>query len=399
MKKIVLILALLLGFNSAFAVNELSFIYINGSNNNDEKMKNWYENGVKKLHPVLRKKFLKNSTIKKYYKEFDETLAIKEDPVIFFWGDKSKTDLDFVRKQLDLSKAISSSGAYFARSLIAQYLHDAIWVQKTHNMLPVLEDLDKTVKQEADSGNSVVLYGYSAGTFVTYQYLFNKLPYINLENLFETLKADKDIIDFIKENPRKNTCISALSYDYAGIGNVSGAGHIILNQDKEQLKKNYLMIDDMTQKACAPEGRVVGVVNFACPIVLFYSDISDDNYELNFYNRLMNKYIMENGIFMLTVNFCEDPLGFPTGRNLTAKEIEQRLGVSINNPTGVIYDDSGVWSKRWFAFAHTSYWTARGTFSKAIVKDFVNGYKFQYDEKYQKKILKRKSKRSELGDD
>ena len=383
MRKILLIFILMLGFNLVCNANELSFIYINGSNNNDEKMKNWYENGVKKLHPVLRKRFLKNSAIKKYYKEFDDKLAIKEEPVIFFWGDKSKTDLDFVKKQLDISKAISSSGAYFARSLIAQYLHDAIWVQKTHNMLPVLDELNKTVEKEADSGHDVILYGYSAGTFVTYQYLFNKLPYINPEKLFETLNADKDVIDFVKANPRKNTCISALSYNYAGIGNVSSAGHLILNQNKEQLKKNYLTIDDMTQKACAPEGRVKGVVNFACPIVLFYSDISDNNYELNFYNRLMIKYIMEHGIFMLTVNFREDPLGFPTSRNLTAKEIEQRLGVSINNPTGVIYDDSGVWSKRCFALAHTSYWTARGTFSKAIVKDFVNGYKFQYDEKYQ----------------
>ncbi len=399
MKKILLILVLLFGFNLVCEANELSFIYINGSNNNDEKMKNWYENGVKKLHPVLRKKFLKNSAIKKYYKGFDDKLAIKEEPVIFFWGDKSKTDLDFVKKQLDISKAISSSGAYFARSLIAQYLHDAIWVQKTHNMLPVLEDLNKAVKQEADKGNDVILYGYSAGTFVTYQYLFSKLPYINLEKLFETLNADKDIVDFVKANPRKDTCISALSYNYAEIGNVSGAGHLILNQNKEQLKKNYLMIDDMTEKACAPKGRVKGVVNFACPIVLFYSDISDDNYELNFYNRLMIKYVMENGIFMLTVNFREDPLGFPTSRNLTAKEIEQRLGVKIENPTGVIYDDSGVWSKRCFALAHTSYWSARGTFSRAIVKNFVNGYKFQYDEKYQNKIIKRNRKRSELSEE
>ncbi len=397
MRKIFLIFILMLGMNLVCNANELSFIYINGSNNNDEKMKNWYENGVNKLHPVLRKRFLKNSAIKKYYKGFDDKLAIKEEPVIFFWGDKSKTDLDFVKKQLNISKAISSSGAYFARSLISQYLHDALWVQKTHNMLPILDELNEAVKKEVASGDDVILYGYSAGTFVTYQYLFNKLPYINLEKLFETLNADKDVIDFVKANPRKNTCISALSYDYAGIGNVSSAGHLILNQNKEQLKKNYLTIDDMTQKACAPEGRVKGVVNFACPIVLFYSDISDNNYELNFYNRLMIKYIMEHGIFMLTVNFREDPLGFPTSRNLTAKEIEQRLGVSINNPTGVIYDDSGVWSKRCFALAHTSYWTARGTFSKAIVKDFVNGYKFQYDEKYQKKILKRKSKKSELG--
>ena len=136
MKKILLILILgvnigiIFGFNSAFAADNLSFIYINGSNNNDEKMKNWYENGVNKLHHVLRKKFIKNSAIKKYYKGLHSNVNVKEEPVIFFWGDKSKADLDFVKKQLDLSKAVSSSGAYFARSLITQYMHDAIWVQK-----------------------------------------------------------------------------------------------------------------------------------------------------------------------------------------------------------------------------------------------------------------------------
>ncbi len=396
MKKIVLILALLLGFNSVFASNELSFIYINGSNNNDEKMKTWYKNGVHKLHPVLRKKFIKNLAIKHYYKALGSEINIKEQPVIYFWGDKSKNDLDYVKGQLDLSKAISSSGAYFARSLIAQYLHDAIWVQKPHNMIPILDELNQSVKKEAENGNDVILYGYSAGTFVTYEYLFNKLAYINLEKLFEALNADKDVVDFVKANPRKDTCISALSYDYAGIGNVSSAGHLILNQNKEQLKKNYLNIDNMTELACAPEGKVKGVVNFACPLVLFYSDISDSNYELNFYNKLMIKYIMENGIFMLTVNFREDPLGFPTSRNLTSKEIEERLGFEIENPTGVIYDNSSVWSKRMFALAHTSYWTARGTFSNAIVKSFVNGYKFQYDEKYQAKVIKKHSKKSEL---
>ena len=396
MKRIALILVLLLGFNFAYASEELSFIYINGSNNNDEKMKNWYENGVQKLHPVLRKKFIKNSAIKNYYRSFGSNISIKKEPAIFFWGDKSKNDLNFVKSQLDISKAISSSGAYFARSLIAQYLHDAIWVQKPHNMIPILDELNLSVKKEADAGNDVILYGYSAGTFVTYEYLFNKLSYINLGKLFAALNTDKDILDFVKANPKGNTCISALSYDYAGIGSLSSEGHLILNQNKEELKKNYLKIDDMTKLACAPEGKVKGIVNFACPIVLFYSDISDPNYELNFYNKLMIKYIMENGIFMLTVNFREDPLGFPTSRNLTAKEIEERLGFEIVNPSGVIYDNSGVWSKRMFALAHTSYWSARGTFSKAVVNSFVNGYKFQYDEKYQAKVIKRHSKKSEL---
>ena len=395
MKRFIVILCLILTCNCSFAADNLSFIYINGSNNNDEKMKNWYETGVRKLHPVLKKKFIKNRSVKKYYSQLGG-LNIKDEPVIFFWGDKSKADLDFVKKQLNISKAISSTGAYIARSLIAQYLHDAIWVQKHHNMLPILEELNDTVKKEADEGNEVILYGYSAGTFVTYEYLFNKLPYINPQQIFEILSTDEDFLNFVKQHPMKNTCISALSYRYAGIGNVSGSGHLILNQNKDKLKQNYLKLDEMTQKACIPKGKVKGIVNFASPLVLFYSDMSDPNNEQNFYNNLMVKYIMENGIFMITVNFREDPLGFPSNRNLTVEEMENIITLPIENPSGVIFDNSGAWSKRPFVLAHTSYWNAKGTFSNAVVKSFVNGYKFQYDPKYQKKIIKKNSKKSEL---
>ena len=396
MKKILLIITcFIFSFNPIYAHDNLSFVYINGSNNNDEKMKNWYENGVHKLHPVLRKKFIKNSAIKKYYSQLGG-INVKEDPVIFFWGDKSKNELDFVKRQLDISKAISSSGAYIARSLIAQYMHDAIWVQKTHNMLPILDELNGIVKKEADEGNNVILYGYSAGTFVTYQYLFNKLPYIKVEKLFEILAPDSEILSFVKANPVHDTCISALSYKYAGVGNISSSGHMILNQNKEALKKNYLKIDEMTKIACIPNGKVKGVVNFASPLVLFYSDMSDPDYELDFYQTLLIKHIFENGIFMITVNFREDPLGFPTNKNLTIQEVEKALEVPIENPSGVIYDNSSVWSKRPFVLAHTSYWTARGAFAKAVVNSFVNGYKFQYDEKYQQKVIKKHSKKSEL---
>ncbi len=395
MKKIIIILCLIFAINCSQAAENLSFIYINGSNNNDDKMKNWYETGVRKLHPVLRKKFIKNHSIKKYYSQLGK-LNIEKEPVIFFWGNKSKVDLDFVKDQLDLSKAISSTGAYIVRSLLAQYFHDAIWVQKSHNMLPILEELNDVVKNEADKGNSVILYGYSAGTFVTYEYLFNKLPYINMENLFETLSVDKDILDFVKANPMNDTCISALSYQYAGVGNISNTGHMILNQDKNKLKQNYLKLNEMTKIACVPDGKVKGVVNFASPLVLFYSDMSDPDYEQTYYNKLAIKYIMEHGIFMLTVNFREDPIGFPTNHNLTADEIAKTINLPIKNPSGVIYDNSSVWSKRPCVFAHTSYWSARKPFSKGVVNSFVNGYKFQYDPQYQEKVLKRNKKKSEL---
>ena len=395
MKKFILLLCLIFSINYSYAADNLSFIYINGSNNNDEKMKNWYEKGVKKLHPVLKKKFIKNHSIKNYYSQLGG-LNIKDEPVIFFWGDKSKKDLDFVKQQLNLSKAISSSGAFIARNLLTQYLHDAIWIQKTHNMLPILDELNDVVKKEAEEGNDVILYGYSAGTFVTFEYLFNKLPYINIEKLFTALSADSEVLEFVKSNPMEDTCISALSYQYAGIGDISSSGHMILNQNPEKLKQNYLKINEMTEKACVPKGKLKGIVNFASPIVLFYSDISDPNYEQNFYNKMAVKYIMENGIFMITVNFREDPLGYPMNHNMTAEEIAETINLPIENPSGVIFDNSSVWSKRPFVLAHTAYWNAKGTFSKAVVKSFVNGYKFQYDSKYQSKVIKRNSKKSEL---
>ncbi len=396
MKKIfVLLFTLLIGINSANAAGNLSFVYINGSNNNDKKMHDWYFKGVEKLHPVMRKKFLKNRAIKKYYHGIGN-LNIKEEPVIFFWGYNSKQDLAYVKKQLEISKMVSSSGAYLVRSLITQYMHDAIWVQKPHNMIPILDELNEKIKAEANSGNEVILYGYSAGTFVTYEYMFNKLRYLNLEKLFSKLDMDEDFMNFIKANPQNDTCISAMSSEYGGIGTVSPAGHIILNGNKKQLKENYLKLNKMTEKACAPDGKIRGIVNFASPLPLFYSDISDENYAPNYYNRIMIKYILENGIFMITVNFKEDPLGFPTSNNLTIKDIANRLDLTIENPSGVIYDNSGVWSKRMFPFAHTSYWTARRAFSNAVVKSFVNGYKFQYDEKFQKKMLKKDSKKLEL---
>lgn len=396
MKKILLTLCALLIVQTAVPAQttNLTFMYINGSNNNDTKMKDWYIKGVNKLHPVMKKNFEKDETIKNWSKE--NQLIINSEPQIFFWGYNSKTDLDFVKDRINISKAFSSTLAYEIRSLLTQFLHDAIWVQKTHNMLPILDELNDRVKEQADKEQNVILYGYSAGSFVTYQYLLYKLPYINLEKLFKALNADEETLKFIHDNPQNDTCLSALSYNKGNIGAITNTGHLVLNQNNEKLKENYLNINQATEKYCAPKGYVRGVVNFASPVPLFYSDMADPNYDLNFYNKYLTKYIYENGIYFLTVNFKEDPLGFPSSRNLTVTQLEELLDLKIENPTGVIFDNSSVWSKRSALFAHTSYWSARNTFAKSVVKSFVNGTKFQYDKEYQNKVLKKKNKKSEV---
>ncbi len=377
MKKILCLLAAILLFqNISLAQNSISFVYINGSNNNDEKMKNWFEKGVTKLHPVMKKSFEKNEEAASLFLNNGQ-YNINPAAEIFFWGDKSKNDLEFVEQQLDLSKAFSPTIAYGVRSLIAGFLHDAIWVQKSHHMLPILDDLHKTVLNEYSKGNQVVLFGYSAGSFITYEYLFNKLPYLNAADLFDVAGADDYVRKFVSDNPRKDTCISALSK--AGLGAVTSDGRLRFNRDRESFKKIYLNMDDYTNQACIPEGAVKGIVNFASPLVLFYSDLSDSDYELTYYNRFMLKYMLENNLFMLTVNFKEDPMGFPTTKNLTIKELSEKARINVINPGGFVYDNSKVWSRRTFLLAHTSYWSARKIFSKAVAQSFVDGYKFMLE--------------------
>ena len=395
MKKIVsgiFIFLFLSVLQNSCSASEVSFIYINGSNNNNEKMKNWFEKGVNKLHPVLKKRFEENEQIKQLMLS-SEGLNIAENPEIFFWGDLSKTDLEFVHQQLDISKNFSPTVAYQVRSLITQYMHDAIWVQKSHHMQQIEQNLNEKIKKEQESGRSVILYGYSAGTFITYEYLFNTLTYINLSELFNAIKVSDEVREFVKNNPRKDTCIAALAEGKIGV--VSSGGKLIFDNNDESLKKHYLEMDIATEKVCSPKGAVRGVVNFASPLVLFYSDLADSDYELTYYNKLMLKYIMENGLFMLTVNFREDPLGFPTSKNLTYEEMEELLKFQFANPSGFVFDNSSAWSWRPFFLAHTSYWSAKKQFSKAVVNSIVEGYRYQYDKTYRAKMQK-KSKKYEL---
>lgn len=375
-------MAIFLFQNVSLASGNVSFLYINGSNNNDEKMKNWFEKGVTKLHPVMKKSFEKNQEASALLLKNGQ-YSINSDARIFFWGDKSKNDLEFVEQQLDLSKAFSPTIAYGVRSLMAGFLHDAIWVQKSHHMLPIVDDLHKNVVDEYNNGNQVILFGYSAGSFITYEYLFNKLPYLNAEDLFDVAGADEDARRFISENPRKNTCISAISK--AGLGAVTSDGRLRFNKDKESFKQMYLKLDEFTENACVPQGAVKGIVNFASPLVLFYSDLADSDYELTYYNRFMLKYMLENNLFMLTVNFKEDPMGFPTTKNLTVKELSEKAKIDVINPSGFVYDNSTVWSRRTFLLAHTSYWTARKIFSKAVAQSFVDGYKYMLDKQIEVK--------------
>lgn len=385
MKKILIsILFVLFIQTNCFARTGITFLYINGSNNNDQKMKNWYENGVRKLHPYMKEAFEKDPLAQQYFLK-NGYYFINESPDIFFWGDKSHADLSFVEKNLAISKSFSSWSAYQIRSALTKFLHDAIWIQKYHNMSPVLEDLHKMVKEEDKKGNKVVLYGYSAGSFVTYEYLQSRLPYINIVDFFNKVGISDEEKDFVTKHPMKDTCMSAIGD--AKLAVLSASGHIYPNPDYNLFKKYYMNLDESTDNVCVPNHALKGIVNFASPLVLFYSDLSDPRFELTYYNRLLFKYIIENDMFWITVNYRADPLGFPGGRNLTLEEIKKVAGVDINPNAGFIYDQSDTWGRNSALATHTSYWATRKIFSRAVVRAYVNGYRHQYDDGLKSKTI------------
>lgn len=385
MKKIFISLFFVLILQTnCFAQTGITFLYINGSNNNDAKMKSWYENGVKKLHPHMKREFENNSLAQKYLLK-DGKYLINKEPSIFFWGYKSHDDLSFVEKNLAISKSFSTWLAYQIRYALTCFLHDAIWVQKYHNMSPILQDLHEMVKSESSKGNNVVLYGYSAGSFITYEYLQSRLPYINVVDFFNKVGVPDEEKNFVYKHPMKNTCMAAVADSKLAV--FTAAGHIVPNPNPDLFKKNYLQLNASTDNICVPNHAIKGIVNFASPLVLFYSDLSDPNFDLTYYNRLLFKYIIENDMFWITVNYRADPLGFPGGRNLTIEEMEQAANIDIEPHAGFIYDQSDTWGRNSALATHTSYWTTCKIFSRAVVKAYVNGYRHQYDDNFKQKTI------------
>ena len=282
MKKIFIFLILFLfsfGFstpNPAIAIEnptEITFIYINGSNNlaykNRLKFKVAFVEDVKKLHPQIKERFEKDEMIKDVFLE-NGKYAINPEPVTFYWGDRSLNVVETLDKDLKSASKYSPKIAHQARTIFAHCLHDAVWVQKQQNMMSVLDDLHKVVANELSKGKKVVILGYSAGSFVTYQYYLNKADSIVPKEIING-QYDPEIEEFISNTEIKPTCFDAL-VDADLIKYNPQTGKYSTNKDIALFKKNYAKLDDYTNKTCFAGGDVKGVIGFASPMRLFYSD-------------------------------------------------------------------------------------------------------------------------------
>lgn len=374
MKKILLILllgVLITPVSFCEETKEIQFIYINGSNNNDKKMKKWFFEGMTKMHPHMLSAFNSSSFINEKLLENGKYI-ISEKPEACFWGDKSSDEIESINEDLKFTQMFSPKLAQTVRKLLAHYLHDAIWVSHYRNMHPVLDDLHKQVVQNYEQNKSVILLGYSAGAFVTYEYIFNKLPNIDAYDYFNSTYVSEKFKTYIKENPKKMTCMDALIHSNLAV--YSAEGKLVPNINIDDSKDFYDKLDEYTCKECIPDGALKGIINFGSPLVLFYSDISNPTYPLTYYNKLLYKYLLENDMFWLTVNYADDPLGYPTTKNLSYVDIQDKIKLPMTPNNGFLYSKSDIKSRRTFIGAHTSYWATSKKFSKAVVEAYKEGY-------------------------
>ena len=383
MKKIAILLACffsILSVNIAEAVEQssgISFIYINGSNNlaynNRLKFKTAFVENVKKLHPQIKQRFEQDELINEIFLQ-NGRYKINPEPITFYWGDRSLNVVETLDRDLKSASKYSPKIAHQARTIFAHCLHDAVWVQKPQNMSGVLEDLHKIVSEEVKKGNKVVLLGYSAGSFVTYQYYMNKSDSINPVEIASG-KYGTEIDEFIATTSVKPTCFDAL-VDADIIKYNIETGKYTPNKNIEVFKKNYAQLDNYTEKACFTGGTVKGVIGFASPARLFYSDFLDKRTNINYISSLMAKSIIENDVFYLTVNYSNDPFGFSNAENFTYEKLQKAIPTFKNKKkyTGFIYNKSDNYVPRTFVTAHLAYWDTPKRFAKAIVKAFNEGY-------------------------
>lgn len=370
MKKILLAI-LCIGVLSvpAFAIENitpLKFIYLNGSNTNTVDSEKDFTDSIEKVHPYLKDE-LENSEFVYTNMLNNGAVRIDEQPATFFWGFDSSEDLNSVDESLNWMSVFSPRLAQTVRSFISHCMHDAIWVQKSYNMQRVINDLHKDVLLEYHRGKKVVLLGYSAGSFITYEYLIHKLPAMNLN---EVLMGK----DGIKVKP---TCLDAVTS--SGMAVYSMNGEFLSNPDENAVKSLLKNLDKYTKEQCAPEGAVAGVINYASPLALFYSDRNNHSLEINRYNAYLFEYLKKNDIFMLTVNFAEDPMGFPIANNMNIDDLKTYVDASFfTKGRGFFYSKSDVKSPATFIGAHLSYWKYPKKFAKMITDGYVEGYKYFY---------------------
>lgn len=243
-------------------------------------------------------------------------------------------------------------------------MHDLFWLQRQENMQTTIDALHKSIIKTHQNGQKIVLAGHSAGSLITYEYLLHKLKYFNTDIL-------------TGKNENKYTCIDAILKSKHAY-RLAMYDELLKNPNEQELKKAFARLDKDTQDLCTPDNTISGVINFGSPLELFFSCYLKTGTDcINEYQKPFIEYLIKNNIFLLTVNFANDPLSLSVAKNPTKVSLERKLDTEFEDANkGFIYNYSKEKSLSPLFTAHFAYWIHPKKFSKTAKNAYIKGYKY-----------------------
>lgn len=355
----------------------IDVIYIHGANQERTGGSEGFKESISKMNKDLIKnfnksKFIKNSLLKNAY--------INETPQMLYWSDRLKVNKNYIEDSLIKAKKTSNLIHQYVRILISEQVHDAVWLQKHKNMIPIIKELHNKVMANYKKGEKTILVGFSAGSFITIDYMLAKSRILNIQELLTQSKGkwgitDKDIA-LAKKYVKENACMaSAINSNFLYIND---SENIYINSNQTQRAEAIKKIQQESKTSCVPDDAILGVINFGSPFVVFYSEMADENTIQHYVARKTIQKLVENNKFYLTVNYSQDPIAMPlpdyTFEDLTQSKYFQ----NIKNGNGFMYDTivrGGSYSLN----PHFNYWSTTNKYTKAIAKSYEKGYKYFYN--------------------
>lgn len=387
LSKILLLAVFLSLFNCSFAAAKdelpiaadakpIDIIYIHGA----YETRDAFNNSVRNVHDDMVKQFQNDPFMYKNLLD-NGNKKIGEKEIIFFWADQTEENQKILDKALAYVKNVGSFISRFGRETLSHLLHDAIWISKPVNYTPLLNDLLKVVKEENSKGNQVILYGYSAGSLLASEYLTQKMPIIDLNEVKNAADDDSYMNRYfaqtVKKHKFKPTCLDALKESKLVF--YTDNDEFVANPDISFLKREFPNLDTYTDKYCSPQGALKGIVVFGAPLTIFDSSAPKEGSSSNQLMQLAMKYLVENNVFFLVVNYENDFIGMPLAGKPTLNDLQNSQNLGDVTPNGgFLYDATGV--KCWTNVfsSHMAYWSNGKRFAKSIVKAYNDGYKYFY---------------------
>ncbi|MBY0405113.1 MAG: hypothetical protein K2X66_14525 [Cyanobacteria bacterium] len=386
----------------------IDFVYVHGVNTHKKDSDKIIKSKFTRFHQSLLNSFEKDPLAKKVL--LNETLLphsplenahiqISKTPSIFYWNQLNQGSIEAVHDNLNIFKSVQSRVSSLIQFNLATMMQDVFWLVKRHNQIQFNDSLNHHLREKVDSKHQVVLFGYSGGSVISYEYLLYYLPYIDM---YEVLKRQKaplpaDIVESFHPEEKRYACLQALlDSDFSRFNR---QGDMVLFFSELQLKNmdalNQIKLDYTREKTpllfskisdiCLPPNRIRGLVTFGSPLTALTSS-STKNRDVEAKAGLaMVKYFFEHDIFWLNLNRLNDPLGLPLDENAILTAVQEKFQWDTpKTPGGFIYNNGTGTKGALFYNAHMWYLEKPDIFATFVSDSLKEGYQKFYHDKLQK---------------